>query len=339
MARDDHRDHRQRRARSCTAPLPPDDPKVRRPDITLAHRVLDGWEPKVSVEDGPARAPATTSCEALAQERAGARVTDPRRIRNFCIIAHIDHGKSTLADRLLDATESLTARETRATSSSTRWISSASAASRSRPRPRACADRARDGQRLRPQPDRHARPRRLLLRGLARARRPARARVLVVDAAQGIEAQTLANAYLAVDAGLEIVPGRATRSTCPSADPRARGAGDRGRDRPRRRRRAAGLREGGHGHRRSCSSASSSACRRRRAIPTAPPRALVFDAWFDPYVGVGACSCASSTAASRKRRAHPADGARAASTSRRARRDRPAPAQRRGARRRARWAS
>jgi dTDP-glucose 4,6-dehydratase len=36
-------------------PLPPDDPKVRRPDITLAQKVLDGWEPKVSVEDGLCR--------------------------------------------------------------------------------------------------------------------------------------------------------------------------------------------------------------------------------------------------------------------------------------------
>jgi nucleoside-diphosphate-sugar epimerase len=33
-------------------PLPPDDPKVRRPDISLAQKVLDGWEPKVSIEEG-----------------------------------------------------------------------------------------------------------------------------------------------------------------------------------------------------------------------------------------------------------------------------------------------
>jgi nucleoside-diphosphate-sugar epimerase len=39
-----------------TMPLPPDDPKVRRPDITLAQKVLDGWEPRVSIDDGLRRA-------------------------------------------------------------------------------------------------------------------------------------------------------------------------------------------------------------------------------------------------------------------------------------------
>jgi nucleoside-diphosphate-sugar epimerase len=38
-----------------TMPLPPDDPKVRRPDISLAQKVLDGWEPRVSIEEGLCR--------------------------------------------------------------------------------------------------------------------------------------------------------------------------------------------------------------------------------------------------------------------------------------------
>ena len=147
-------------------------------------------------------------------------MTDHARIRNFCIIAHIDHGKSTLADRLLDATGLAHRRARSATSSSTRWISSASAASRSRPRPRACATARADGEEY-------------ILNlidtpghvdfsyEVSRALAACEGAILVVDAAQGIEAQTLANAYLAVDAGLEIIP-VVNKIDLPGADPDAR---------------------------------------------------------------------------------------------------------------------
>jgi dTDP-glucose 4,6-dehydratase len=55
-----------------TRPLPPDDPKVRRPDTTLAQRVLDGWEPRISVEDGLRRT-RDYFIEALAKDKASNR--------------------------------------------------------------------------------------------------------------------------------------------------------------------------------------------------------------------------------------------------------------------------